>query len=125
MDVQTIAQRARLPVRNVRYILDQHILPGLRGRLQTHRAGRPRFFTEREGYLIALAALLLEGGVQRRTVTQVLARLADLPWPLPETRPPPPRLKERVLPQPRTLLEAMYLAPLEPAEFLVGDGVNL
>src|SRR2546423_342570 len=62
MDVRTIARRARLPVRKIRYVLDQRILPGLRGRLQKYLAGRPRSFTDMEGYCVACAALLLEGG---------------------------------------------------------------
>jgi hypothetical protein len=125
VDVQTIARRARLPARKVRYVLDQRVLPGLRGRLQKHLAGRPRSFTDMEGYFVACAALLLEGGAQRKTVTEVLARLADMPWPLPGTAAPPQTLKQRVVARPPTALEAMYRAPGEPAEVLVGDGVNL
>jgi Opioid growth factor receptor (OGFr) conserved region len=37
----------------------------------------------------------------------------------------PSTLLQRVLPQPRTALEAMYYAPGEGAQVLIGDGVNL
>ena len=74
MDVHAIATQARLPIRTVRYVLDQRLLPGMRGRLQKHLAGQPRSFTELEGYAIACAALLLAGGVRRKTVIEVMEK---------------------------------------------------
>jgi hypothetical protein len=125
MDVQTLATKAGLPVRKVRYVLDQPVLPGLRGRLQTHLAGRPRSFTEREGYFIGLAALLLEGGVRRRTVIEVMERLANLSWPAVAARAGWPNATQRAVAPPRTALEAAYSWRCESAALLVGDGVNL
>jgi hypothetical protein len=125
MDVQEIARRTGLPVRKVRYVLDQRVLPGMRGRPQTHLAGQPRSFTDREGFYIACAAVLLEGGVQRRTVVEVLARLPDLPWPLPGSGDAPQTLRQRAVGRPRSAVEALYLGGGGPALVLIGDAVNL
>src|SRR4051812_35506665 len=97
MDVQTISQRAGLPVRKIRYVLDQRILPGMRGRLQKQLAGRPRFFTDLEGYYIACAALWLEGGVKRKVVSDPLDRLGNAPWPPPGVASSPASLMERAV----------------------------
>jgi hypothetical protein len=125
MDVQMIARGARLHARKIRYIVDQRLLPGMRGRVQMNLAGRPRSFTELEGYFIACAALLFEGGARRNTIMAAFARLADMPWPLSTADVSPSTLLQRVLTQPRTALEALYYAPGEGAQVLIGDGVNL
>jgi hypothetical protein len=125
MDVKTIARLARLSTRKVRYVLDQRLLPGLRGRPQKGLAGRPRSFTDLEGYLIACAGLLHAGGVQRGTVAGVLAALARMPWPPWPGAVPPPGPAEQALPQPRTAAEALYWPCGGPLAVLVGDAVNL
>ena len=125
MDIQEIVRRARLPSRLVRYTIDQRLLPGLRGRLQKHLAGQPRSFTPMEAYFIACAALLLEGGAKRQTVTKVLARLAAMPWPAAlETGSPTSR--QRAVARPTTAVEAIYSWACEPtATLCIGDGANL
>src|SRR6187401_1268864 len=100
MDVQTIARLAGLPVRKIRYVIDQRLLPGLHGQLQTQRVGQPRSFTTQEGYFIACAAVLLQGGAQRKLVTELLSRLVDIPWPLPWWDGPPPTPRQRVTSRP-------------------------
>jgi len=125
MDVQTIAQRVRLPARKIRYVVDQRLLPGMRGRVQAHLAGQPRSFTDMEGYFLACAAVLLQGGVQRKTVIQIMARVVDMPWPLPGTKPAALKPRQRAVARPQTVAEAMYRAPGEPALLQVGDGGNL
>jgi hypothetical protein len=125
MDVQTIADCCQLMPRKIRYVIDQRILPGARGKLQTHLAGRPRSFTAFEGYAIALAAAMLEGGIRRQTVAEVLDRLVDLTWPIPGTADRILSPKERAVPRPKTAMEAIYWGDALPAELLIGDGVNL
>jgi hypothetical protein len=125
MDIQSIAQRARLPVRKVRYVIDQRLLPGLRARLQTALPGQPRSYTDMEGFFIACAAVLLDGGVQRRTISEIMARLADMPWPLPGTPDASPTSKHRIVGRPQTVLTMMYRASKAASEVLIGDGMHL
>jgi hypothetical protein len=125
MNVQMIARLARLSARKIRYVLDQRLLPGTRGRSQKHLPGQPRSYTKMEGYFIACAATLLAGGVQRTTISTIFSSLADIPWPFPGLELPRPTLKQRVVPQPRTALEALYLLAGERAAIKVGDGINL
>jgi hypothetical protein len=125
MDVQMIAQRAQLSARKIRYILDQRILPGVRARQETHQAGQPRFYTKMEGFFIAFAALMLEGGVQRKTIIEALARLVDMPWPFLGEEAGPLTPLQKALSTSRTALEALYNIPGGQAEILIGDGVNL
>jgi hypothetical protein len=125
LDVQTIAQRVALSPRKIRYVLEQRMLPGLRGRAQKHLAGQPRSFTRMEAFFIGGAAVLLRGGAQRKTVTEVLARLADMPWPLPAGTAQGNARKARAAPRFGTAVEAVYCHRGEPALVLIGDGVNL
>jgi hypothetical protein len=122
MDVQTIAERAQLPLRKVRYVLEQRVLSGLRGKPQLHLAGRPRTFTPLEGFLIATAALLLEGGLRRRTVSAVMDRLAHMPWPPPLAE--PRRRTSRAEGEAGTAVKALFLSQTR-ARLFIGDGANL
>jgi hypothetical protein len=124
MDIQAIATRARLPVRKVRYVLDQRLLPGLRGRLQKHRAGRPRAFSPLNAYCIACAALLLDAGVRRKTVIEVMEWLAITPWPIDPGRAGRRTATRRTVARPRPAIEALFSQAREPVEVLIGDGVN-
>lgn len=125
MDVQTIAERARLPARRIRYTVDQRILPGLRVRLQKHRPGQPRTFTVFEGYSVALAALVLVGGVQRQTVTMVMERLMTMPWSAGSPETSTPTAKQRAAAHARSWLEALYYWGCEPTALLIADAANL
>ena len=125
LDVQTIAQRVGLSPRKVRYVLEQRVLPGVRGRPQKHLAGQPRSFTLMEAFFIGCAAALLQGGVQRKTVAELLARLADMPWPLPGCAAQPKSSKPRVPRAFKTAVEAVCLHSGDPAFVLVADGVNV
>jgi hypothetical protein len=125
LDVQTIARWVRLSPRKVRYVLEQRLLPGLRGRSQKHLAGRPRSFTRMEAFFVSCAALFLEGGAQRKTVTEVLARLADMPWPVRGSPAEAAGSGWRTAPRFGTAVEAMYWLPEKPALLLIGDGINL
>lgn len=125
MDVQTIAQQSGLSLRKIRYVLEQRLLPGLRCRVQKNLAGQPRLFTPMEGFAIALVALLLEGGTKRETVSRLIDRLIEIPWPPPGMTQPAPRRRQRPTPKPCTALEALYKAREQPSLVLMGDGVNL
>jgi len=82
MDLQTIANKTRLPIRLVRYVVDHDVLPG--GpvpRLFTVK-GQPRSLDEVEAFAVAIAATLLQAGVRRATVKSYLLILCGLKVPL-------------------------------------------
>ena len=115
MDLQEIAARARLPIRRVRYVLDHRVMPGLQAR---SGAGRPRTLTALEGFWVAAAGLLLEGGAQRRLVADLLVWLRDTPWPLAGGGPPRRG-------RPASVIDALYPGPGGPAAVEVADGETL
>src|SRR5262249_21039434 len=115
----------RLPVRKVRYVLDQKLLPGQQGRLQTHRAGRPRSFTRRDAFFLAAAALLLTGGIRRLTVRSVMQHLTELTWPKEPTSQPTRHHRPGNY-RPPNGIEAVYAhSSISTALLCIGDGVNL
>src|SRR4051812_31189277 len=123
MDIDTIARCIRLPPRKVRYVLDQGILPGTRGRPQIDLRGKPRHFTKAEALFVACCALMLEGGIRRGTVQEVMDRLASLqPW---TDTAQQLSLRQRAVSRPRTASEALVAWSSEPTSLQVGDGVNL
>jgi hypothetical protein len=83
MEAQEIAERIRVPVRTVRYVLEHKMVPDIRGKVVKGRAGRPRSFSAFESFCVALAAVLYQEGCQRLIVANTLAALAATPWPLP------------------------------------------
>lgn len=116
MDVQRIATIAHLPARLVRYILDQRLLPGLRVRLQRHLVGQPRSFTALEGFGIACAAVMLQGGIRRQIVIDVFDFLADMTWTFSKH---PPRAR------PRKAVEALFNEIRSPLQVIIADGVHI
>jgi len=113
MDLQTIARRTQLPVRKIRYVLDHRLLPGLRVAGQPDAVGRARHVTDLEGFSIACAAVLLEAGVRKQAVEQLIDGLAAYP-----VREIAGRRR------PVTAIEAAFLSPTAQAEALLGDGTN-
>jgi hypothetical protein len=79
-ELQTIAMRACLPLRTLRYVLDHRLLPGARVMQAEHAAGRPRYLTGHEAFGLACAALLLQGGLKRQTVVSFMDGLCQLTW---------------------------------------------
>lgn len=86
MDMAELARRTGLPVRKLRYVFDHGLVPGLAEASTGH--GIPRTFTEFEGFGVALAATLLDGGVTRKLTARCLdavcrpapcATVADVP----------------------------------------------
>lgn len=124
MDVQLIATTARLPARLIRYVLDQKLLPGMRGKQQPHLAGRPRSFTKLEGYYIACAGILIQGGVRRQIVVEVIDHLVTLPWSSGSPRRPGSSAPTRAA-RPLKVYEALSQGVATPLHVSIGDGVHL
>ena len=115
MDVQTIADRTRIPVRKVRYVLDHRMLPGLRTKSDEERVGHPRVFVDSEALGIAFAAALLEGGVKRDLVVDFLDFLVSY-----NVREDPKRRRKHV-----TAYEEAFASRSSTIVAMVGDGVNM
>jgi hypothetical protein len=81
LDLQTLIERTGLPPRTLRYVLDHDVVPNLRISLAVHEAGRPRIFGDDFGVAVACAAILLEAGLKRRAVQQLLTQMAGANWP--------------------------------------------
>ena len=79
MDLQTIAELTRLPIRKIRYVVDHGLLPGRRVEGQPDLVGRARILTDLEGFAVACAAILLESGVKKETVVEFMAGLSMFP----------------------------------------------
>jgi len=86
MDMAELARRTGLPVRKLRYVFDHRLVPDLADASTGH--GIPRTFTEFEGFGVALAATLLDGGVARKLTARCFnavcrpaptAKVADVP----------------------------------------------
>jgi hypothetical protein len=80
MELQEIAEKTRLPLRKLRYVIDHRILPGLRVKIDESAVGGPRYFTELEGFAIACATTMLIGGLKREAVILCMDGLAELTW---------------------------------------------
>lgn len=78
MDISTIATRARIPLRRVRYVLDHRLLPG-QVKVAKRDVGQRRHFTDFEGFSVACAAALLHGGAKRETVLRFMKAMCDIP----------------------------------------------
>lgn len=115
MDVQTIADRTRIPVRKVRYVLDHRLLPGLRTKSDDERVGHPRVFIDSEVLGIACAAALLEGGVKRDLVVSFLDFLVSY-----NVRSTPKRQRKHV-----SAYEEAFISNSSKIEAMVGDTVNM
>src|SRR5262245_37077023 len=111
MDLHTLAERTGLELRTLRYVLDHRLVPGLSVRLADDVAGRPRRFSDDSGFAIACAAALLQAGIQRKRVHQILKDLLTIRFA--EAK------GESVL-----ALAAILRSPL-PAMAHFGDGVNV
>jgi hypothetical protein len=71
MHIAEIAERIGLPVRQVRYVLDHGIMPGLKPAGEGR--GTPRYLTAFGAFGVACAALLLQAGLRREVVYACLA----------------------------------------------------
>ncbi len=114
MDLQTIAELTRLPVRKIRYVVDQRLLPGLRVEGQPDLVGRARILTDLEGYAVACAAILLESGVRKEAVVEFMAALSGFPMGQASAG------KKSI-----RALQKAYEPKVTPAEAFLADGMNL
>ena len=108
-----IASRAKVTVNRLRYVIDSDILPGNREGIVEWRSsqGVTRKYTTFEVFGIVLAVVLLDNGLRRAVVTQVLDLICSY------TR---SRTRDvRCVP-----LYAAYLSEKVSA-LQIGDGVNL
>jgi hypothetical protein len=114
MDLQTIAELTRLPIRKIRYVLDHRLLPGLRVEGQPDLVGRARILTDLEGFAVACAAILLESGVRKEAVIEFMAGLSGFPM-------------GRIPAGKRSIhaIQKAFERTVTPAEALLADGMNL
>lgn len=78
MDLAHIADRADLPIRTLRYVLEQGLLPV--AQLTGCGRGVPRDFVDSEAVALAMAAFMLEVGLKGSAVARVLLRLSRARW---------------------------------------------
>lgn len=109
MDVFDIHRATGLSLRRIRYVLDQRVLPGAEKASKGPRVTRT--FTAFEAFGIALAGLMLDGGLRRPFVAKCIAALSRVPPAAASPRASCPLL--------------LAFAGDGPTEFQLGDGVNL
>ncbi len=76
-DLAQIADRSGIPLRKLRYVLDQGLLPA--GKVASRGRGAPRSFTSFEAFGLVTAALMLRAGLKRTLVRDCLAVLCRAP----------------------------------------------
>jgi hypothetical protein len=74
LNLTDLEMRTGIARERLRYILDQKLLPGLRGTAPVGSSGRgvPRVFSPFEAFGVACAALLLETGLRRQAVADCM-----------------------------------------------------
>ncbi len=70
MDILELSRRTRIGARLLRYVIEYRVLPPIVG--VNPGRGQAREFNEYAGFCIALAAYLMEMGLRRRLVEQVM-----------------------------------------------------
>ena len=78
MDLAHIAERTDLPLRTLRYVLEQGLLPV--AQLTGRGRGVPRDLVDSEAVPVAVAAAMLEAGLKGAAVAPVLLRLSRARW---------------------------------------------
>jgi len=77
LDLTDIASRVGIDTQQLRYVLDQKLLPGAQSLAGSAGRGRARRFTAFEAFAIACAAFLLQAGLGRRRVSDCLNVISD------------------------------------------------
>jgi hypothetical protein len=114
MDLQTIASRTGLPIRTVRYVLDNRLLPGTRVVGQPNALGRARHLLDDEGFAVACAAKMLQSGIKKETVIKFMDALCSFVWE-----------KRHGFRVPSTAIVKAFEQSASPAIAMFGDGANL
>ena len=70
MKVSSIAKRAGLPIRKIRYVLDHNLVAGLDA--PRDGRGRARTFSPFQAYVVALAAHMLVAGLPKKMIADLL-----------------------------------------------------
>ena len=78
MDLAELSQRTGIERRQLRYVLDHNLVPGLRITIVGDAVGRPRKFHESVGFGITCATLLRDLGLRHETIRQFLRELIKL-----------------------------------------------
>ena len=122
MEIQEIAQRAGLAPRKVRYVLDQKLLPRIRGRKLRDLAGQPRAYSATESYIIAVAALLYDAGIKRQTIQGLFGCLHDATCPVTSFFQAKPSARQKKEGVPGSILQALFHWAEKPSCLTIGDG---
>ena len=77
MTLDELADASDLPVRRLRYVLDQGLLPG--GKFASRGRGAARKFLPLECFGILVAAAMIEAGLKRAPIRASLESLARVP----------------------------------------------
>ena len=78
--ISQISKISALPVRKIRYVIDNNVGPIVEADEEIVSPGEPRCFDELNSTLIVCSAKLLAAGVQRKTVNAFLKALVAIPW---------------------------------------------
>jgi hypothetical protein len=111
MTLAELANRTSLSLRQLRYVLDQGLLPA--GRVDSSGRGVARYLTEHEAFAIATAAVMMQAGLRQNVIRECVALLCR--YETPQNR----RKHMNDVP-----LYQAYLAR-ETSRLEIGDGVNM
>ena len=73
LTIADIAEKAELSLRQIRYVIDHALVPGIVA-VPTKR-GKAREFPRFDGFVIALAAKLCDAGINQRRIKQIMKAL--------------------------------------------------
>jgi len=122
MELVDLARGVGLPVRQLRYVVDNKLLPRLPLRPRADRAGRPRDLGNAEAFLVACAAALLCGGARRQTVARVMELLDKAPCPFEGLGLTPCSPRQLAARLPATALDALWRWNEGEGRLQIGDG---
>lgn len=72
MDIKTLSERTGIPVRQIRYIIDNEMVPDGAWSVDDLAVGRARSFTDSGAIYVTCAALLLNAGYKRDSITNLM-----------------------------------------------------
>ena len=99
------------------------MVPGLVGKKLSRIQGKPRTFTGIEGFFVALAGQLFEGGVRRQNLGSLFSNLHDLAIARSPLANQTLSLQQQVVTRPESVLSAIYDWAELPSYLFLGDGI--